>query len=158
MTAIYLTLTGETQGQVKGNVGAAGHEDKIEVYGFSHEVDSPRDAASGLPTGKRQHTPISIEKPVDKSTPILYSILVSNENITELKLEFWGPDRSTGKEVLYYTVELQNASISNIGEKSSVLGSPPNFTDQVSFTYQKIIWTWNDGGITAEDDWETPVA
>jgi len=26
----------------------------------------------------------------------------------------------------------------------------------VSFVYQKIIWTWTDGGITAEDDWESP--
>ena len=25
-------------------------------------------------------------------------------------------------------------------------------TEQVSFTYQKIIWTWAEGGITAEDE------
>ena len=29
--------------------------------------------------------------------------------------------------------------------------------EQVAFTYQKIIWTWNDGGITAADDWASPV-
>jgi type VI secretion system secreted protein Hcp len=27
----------------------------------------------------------------------------------------------------------------------------------VAFTYQKIEWTWVDGGITAMDDWESPV-
>ena len=30
--------------------------------------------------------------------------------------------------------------------------------EEVSFTYQKIEWTFEDGGITAEDDWEAPVA
>jgi hypothetical protein len=34
-------------------------------------VLSPRDAASGLPTGKRQHKPMTFVKDLDKSTPIL---------------------------------------------------------------------------------------
>ena len=29
-------------------------------------VESPRDAASGLPTGKRQHKPVTVTKPIDK--------------------------------------------------------------------------------------------
>ena len=29
--------------------------------------------------------------------------------------------------------------------------------EEIAFTYQKITWTWIEGGITAEDDWETPV-
>jgi hypothetical protein len=33
------------------------------------EVVSPRDAASGLPTGKRQHKPLTITKEIDKSSP-----------------------------------------------------------------------------------------
>ena len=28
----------------------------------------------------------------------------------------------------------------------------------LEFTYQKIEWTWVDGGITASDDWEAPVS
>ena len=30
--------------------------------------------------------------------------------------------------------------------------------ETIAFTYQKIEWTWVDGGITAEDDWEAPVS
>ncbi|MCB1185762.1 type VI secretion system tube protein Hcp [bacterium] len=44
-----------------------------------------RDAASGLPTGKRQHKPLTITKELDKSTPLLYNILVNNENISEVE-------------------------------------------------------------------------
>ena len=44
-----------------GNASADGGEYQ-EVYGWSHEVKSPRDAASGLPTGKRQHKPVNLVK------------------------------------------------------------------------------------------------
>lgn len=30
--------------------------------------------------------------------------------------------------------------------------------EQIGFAYQKITWTWIDGGVSAEDDWEAPVA
>ena len=39
--------------------------------GRTRWISSPRDAASGLPTGKRQHKPVSVTKPVDKATPLL---------------------------------------------------------------------------------------
>jgi len=38
---------------------------------FEQEIVSPRDAASGLPTGKRQHKPFVITKELDKSSPLL---------------------------------------------------------------------------------------
>jgi hypothetical protein len=38
---------------------------------FNQSIVSPRDAASGLPTGKRMHKPYVITKEYDKSSPIL---------------------------------------------------------------------------------------
>ncbi len=38
---------------------------------FNQAIVSPRDAASGLPTGKRQHKPFVITKEYDKSSPLL---------------------------------------------------------------------------------------
>lgn len=32
-------------------------------------ISQPRDAASGLPTGKRQHKPVRMNKRIDKSSP-----------------------------------------------------------------------------------------
>jgi type VI secretion system secreted protein Hcp len=157
----YMRLKGTTQGEIKGSVTQAGREDSIMVIGFSHEVISPRDAASGLPTGKRQHKPIVITKEIDKSTPLLMNVLVNNENITEWELRFWQPS-ATGKEFQFYTVQLINASIASI--RSEMLNNkyPENMQhkerEHVSFCYQKIIWTWMDGGIEAEDDWEAPQA
>lgn len=38
---------------------------------FNQAIVSPRDAASGLPTGKRQHKPVVFTKEYDKSSPQL---------------------------------------------------------------------------------------
>ncbi len=157
----YLRLTGETQGDVEGSVTQAGLEGSMEIVGWSHRVMSPRDAASGLPTGKRRHRPITVTKPVDKASPLLMAILTNNENITTWRLDAYRPSRS-GKEVQYYTIELVNATIAGIRQEQLNNEYPENMRheirEHVSFAYQKIIWTWQDGGITAEDDWETPVA
>jgi type VI secretion system secreted protein Hcp len=161
----YLKLKGQKQGDIKGSVTRKGREGSILVTGASHEVVSPRDAASGLPTGKRQHKPFVIYKPVDRSTPLLYSALVDNENLTQWELRFWRP-KSTGSggvgvEQNHYTVKLTNASIAGIRFVMPSTFDPSNVDipeyEEVSFTYQKIEWIWTDGGITATDDWEAPV-
>src|SRR6187401_2230480 len=85
----YLKLKGQKQGEIKGSVTQKGREGKIMVIAVSHEIMSPRDAASGLPTGKRMHKPFVVTKELDKSSPLLYNVLCNNENVTEWKLEFW---------------------------------------------------------------------
>ncbi|MCB1219403.1 MAG: type VI secretion system tube protein Hcp [Planctomycetales bacterium] len=49
----------------------------LECFLTQYSIIAPRDAASGLPTGKRQHKPISVTKPIDKATPLLLSIAPS---------------------------------------------------------------------------------
>lgn len=155
----YLRLKGATQGEIKGSVTQAGREGSIMVIAFEHEVISPRDPASGLPTGRRQHKAITITKEIDRSTPLLMNALTHNENITEWELRFWQPS-ATGKQVQFYTIQLVNASIASIRQEMLNNRYPENVhhkeREHVSFCYQKIIWTFEDGGITAEDDWETP--
>lgn len=152
-----LRVTSEVQGEIKGSVTQAGREDSILVIGYSHEVESPRDAASGLPTGKRQHKPFVVIKEIDKSTPQLMSALINNENLTDVELRFWQPSRS-GKELQYYTIYLENANIVNIQQEMLNNKYPENMRhkerEHVSFVYQKIVWTYEDGGITTEDTWE----
>ena len=54
----YLTLKGQKQGAINGPVTQKGRENSIAVHAFGNEIDSPRDAATGLPTGKRIHKPV----------------------------------------------------------------------------------------------------
>ncbi|MHB1024438.1 MAG: type VI secretion system tube protein TssD [Desulfobacteria bacterium] len=162
----YLKMKGQKTGQVKGSCTQKGREDMIMVHAYTHEIVTPRDAASGLPTGKRQHKPLTITKEIDKATPLLYNIMVTNENISEFELLFWKPQlkaaTGVGSEVQFFTIKLINANIAQMQEYILDNKIPSNMPippmETVSFTYQKIIWTWVDGGIEAVDDWEAPVA
>jgi type VI secretion system secreted protein Hcp len=164
----YLKLKGQKSGEVKGSVTQKGREGKIMVIAVSHEIVSPRDPASGLPSGKRMHKPMVITKEMDKSSPILYNLLVNNENIPEWELQFWSPHSfkggaaQVGTEQQHYTIKLTNANIASISFRMANNKHPDlmkfNEYEEIAFTYQKIEWTWTDGGITALDDWESPVA
>jgi len=157
----YLKIKGQKQGVVKGSVTQKGREGKIMVISAHHEVVSPIDPASGMATGKRMHKPFVIAKELDKSSPILYTMLITNENITEWELQFWTPSLKggAGTETQHYTVKLTGARITDIGFRMPNNKNPELVRyaeyEEVAFTYQKIEWIWNDGKITAQDDWET---
>ena len=136
------TATGAKQGPITGD-GPGG---TIVLAEASHAIVSPRDAASGLPTGKRQHKPFVISKPLDKSTPLLMKALVNNENLSAVTFSF----RRGGSATPYMTVKLTDASVSSNEQTGEI--------EIIQLTYRKIEWTWVDGGVTAQDDWEAPVA
>ena len=155
----YLRLKGQKQGDIKGSITQKGREDSIAVIAVDHDIVSPRDQASGLPTGKRMHKPLVITKELDKATPLLYAVLAHNENITTWELQFWRPS-ATGAEEQHYTIKLTNANIAGISFHMANNKHPDLMKfaeyEQISFTYQKLEWTWVKGGITAGDDWEAP--
>ena len=158
----YLTLAGQKQGPINGSVTQKGRENSILVHGFDVQVSSPRDPTSGLPTGKRVHSPVVIVKEIDKASPLLWNALVNNENLTTWVLRVWAPTLTGVEKSQIYTITLTNASIASMDEAMADNAVPANATlplrEQVTFTYQKITWTWTDGGLTASDDWQSPVS
>jgi type VI secretion system secreted protein Hcp len=156
----YLRMRGQKSGEIKGSVTQKGRENKIMVIASEHSIVSPRDPASGLPTGKRMHKPFVITKQVDQSSPLLYNLMATNENIVDWELQFWRPS-PTGIEEQYYTVKLTNANISSINFHQLNTQDPSLIKfaehEEVAFTYQRIQWIWTSGGITSQDDWMAPV-
>jgi type VI secretion system secreted protein Hcp len=159
----YLKLKGRKSGEIKGSVTQKGREGKIMVIAVSHDLVSPRDAASGLPTSRRMHKPFVITKELDKSSPLLYKVFADNENLLEWELQFWTPQMraatGVGSETQHYTIRLTNASIASIDFRMANNKHPDLMKlseyEEVAFTYEKIEWTWVDGGITAMDNWES---
>ncbi len=65
----YLKIEG-----VEGEATRSPQTIELQSWSFgasNSAVVSPRDAASGMPTGKRQHNPVTITKPLEPSTPLL---------------------------------------------------------------------------------------
>jgi type VI secretion system secreted protein Hcp len=133
---------------------ADGREATMEIYGWSHEVVSPRDAASGLPTGKRQHKPFRIIKSIDATTPLLMRTLLDETQFALVTIE---SERSSygGARETYIKVEMENVSVvGSLVDRPEGLGltGDPEVLEAVSFDYQTIRWTWADGS-TAQDTW-----
>ncbi|MFH2041769.1 MAG: Hcp family type VI secretion system effector [Acidobacteriota bacterium] len=155
----HLSLTGKNQGKIEGSCTIKGREGTIMVYALDHPIEIPRDLHSGLPTGKRVHKPMTITKEIDKSSPKLYQALTSGEQLTEVVMDFYRIS-PTGTEEKYYTVKLDTAIIVSMESffPETFLAANESFThmEKVSFTYEKIIWTWQPDGIEAEDAWKAP--
>ena len=156
----FLTVTGQKQGAIEGGVTQKGREKTILVHGFEAQITSPRDVGSGAATGKRQHQPIRIVKEIDKASPRLWQALITNEVLSNCVVKFFSPVGSpaigVAGEVQHYTVTLTNASIVSMRQTMAENEIQANvalpLTEELLLSYQKIEWTWNDGGITAMDD------
>ena len=157
----YLSIRGQKQGNFVGGVTQRGREGKIAVIAVDHDILSPRDTASGLPTGRRQHRPLKVTLELDKATPLIYTALTTNENLPEVTLDFWAPQvraaSGVGSEVQHFSIKLTSANITAVHFNMPNVLHPETArmseTIEVSFTYQKIEWNWKDGGIIASDNW-----
>ncbi len=125
-------------------------ENTIKVLSISNGIFRPRDSATGSLSGNRQHKPLTITKPVDKSTPLIFKAIANNEPVTRAEFRFFRGVPGGGEEH-YYTILLESAAVSaasGVGGKGDDLP-----TEMVSFTYERITWTYEDGGVTHTDDW-----
>jgi type VI secretion system secreted protein Hcp len=153
----YLSVTGKSQGEIKGDCPQGGDKkDKILVYSVDHEVEIPKDTHTGLPTGQRIHKPLRITKHKDQSTPKLFKACSTGEHL-QATLDYYRI-KADGSEEKYFTIKLEEAIVVNAREYTPETFLPDNkpFFDMedISFTYSKITWTYNDGNIEFVDDWK----
>ena len=154
----FATITGAKSGDIKGSSMMKETEGMIECVGFKYTVRSPRDPASGLPTGKRQEGEIIIAKHLDVATPLLLNVLYTNETLKSVNIRFYKRNPA-GQTVLFQTIQLTNASIAEIAQNGGTFlpdKSVPNANtnEQISFTFQKITITNMEAKTSAMDDWE----
>ena len=117
----------------------------IDVVNYDWKIESPRDAATGQATGKRQHKPIVITIPADPASVLLTGALVTNENLDAVELNL----RHQGEPSPYMTVSLENAHVALVHR----LTDGGEVFDEVSFVYQKIELLWIDPPTEVQDDW-----
>ncbi|HVN53727.1 MAG TPA: type VI secretion system tube protein TssD [Anaerolineaceae bacterium] len=142
------------QGDLKSEVG----KDKtlIPILGFSYGVSSPRDAANGQATGKRQHKPLTIYKEWGVISPQLFQALVTNEVLTNVVIDEVRTNPK-GQEEVYIEIRLTNAFVSEIEIDPEEVDVPPVWLNQeieaVSFTFARIEIENKAARIVAENDW-----
>ncbi len=159
----YVSIEGTKQGKLKGESLRDAHKNKITGLSYSHEIQSPRDVATGLASGKRQHGPIAFTKEWGPASPQLFQALVSNEILKSVKFEFIHTTPE-GIEEVYYTIELEHGTVSGIksatgiGQDSSGSSRHGEAYDThelevIALTYKKITVSHLPGKTSASDDW-----
>jgi type VI secretion system secreted protein Hcp len=142
----FMTVTGTKQGAIKGEARG----------GSIHLVSVTRDAASGMPTGRRTHSTVTITKEVDQASPMFFKASTSHEILSEVAITFEGGSR--GAKAVEKIV-MKNATIVSIrkaGGGNESMRKAGGSNEEITFEYQSIEVTWTDGGKTATDDWEAP--
>ena len=153
----YMKIEHQTQGEMKGDCPQGGDKlDRILVYAVEHLVEIPKDTHTGLPTGQRIHHPITISKHLDQASPKLYKACCTGEQCT-VTIDHYRIS-PTGIEEKYFTIKLEEAIVVSVRKHTPLTFLPENkpYTDMedVSLTYSKITWTYNDGNIEYVDDWK----
>lgn len=151
---IWLTLNGDLQGLISagcssqpsiGNKAQIGHLNQIMVLGMSHGLSRAQNI---------NHLALNIQKPVDKSTPLLSKAITENECLT-CNFEFYRTNRF-GINELYYKIKLINARISdiNLSVPHTIADSGGQPEEMVSFTYESITQEHCIAGTSAYSLWE----
>jgi type VI secretion system secreted protein Hcp len=151
---ITMKVTGHKTGVFKGDdtARAKAPANTITVISYQYELTSPRDPASGLPTGKRMHKPVTITHELGGSSPQFLLAVSTNESLDSVVINFYRTDRN-GQDFNYYRVTLTNGSVSDVKQYSS--GN--NLLEDISFTFRKIEQDDFVSKTAFFDDWESPV-
>ncbi|HLW54958.1 MAG TPA: type VI secretion system tube protein TssD [Candidatus Angelobacter sp.] len=153
-----VSIRGQTQGQFAGTAGPR-PEPGIVCTQFLMAINSPRDAASGMPSGKRLYSPITITKAWDAASPQIMKAASSNESLPLVEFQF-SRANSSGGEAVFETIRLTNATITTvkryIGFPDAGEPSNPRPQEDVAFTFQKIEINNSEGKTGFSDDWNSP--
>jgi type VI secretion system secreted protein Hcp len=155
-STVLMQLTGQRQGLIRGEVTQKGREGQHRLLAYSHEIVVPRDPATGLPTGKRQHQPFRIVKLLNASSPLLMTAMTSNENLSTVVIDIWAPT-PVGTEIKLITYTLTNARIVSLRpwmpnhSDTAAQNYPP--AEEIAFTYQAITVTYPSNGAESTDEW-----
>jgi type VI secretion system secreted protein Hcp len=153
----YVKVEGKSQGEIKGDCPQSGDKkDRILVYGIDHSVEIPKDTHTGLPTGQRIHHPLTLTKGKDNASPKLFKACCTGEQCSVTLDQY--RIKADGTEEKYFTIKLEEAIIVNMREFTPVTflaeNKPYHDMEELSLTYSKITWTYNDGNIEFVDDWK----
>ncbi len=144
----------DSQGQrVNGSCNIMDREGSIEVHSMNHKITLPADLKTGQLTGNRVHSPVTILKQVDESTPFLNKACCSGECLQEVRIDLWNVSPH-GMEQCYFTYQLQNVRI--IGVNPVIGGTEDNYTpdkEKIALMYETITWHHHQGNHQYSDSW-----
>jgi len=129
---IYLSVQTKRAGKVAGEAVATGHEDEIQLRGWSWGMATSSAMGSTQGTARRSYKALTVLKTIDAATTPLMSALAQNDEVKEARLSM---RKAGGEQNDYFVVTLNGARVTAIDH---VVGAEGSTTESVSFTFNKV--------------------
>ena len=145
-------LDGDTSITEIGGIDVSSNH--IECFSVSWGSRLSNRSSSGRRRSKVNKLPITILKPIDKSTPLLYRAIATNQ-IISCTVKIFGLDSDTGETRHVFTLKLEQARIYSLKSVSpntlnaDTASLPP--TEQMELLAQTLTYTDEINSIEYED-------
>jgi type VI secretion system secreted protein Hcp len=146
---LYMLIDG-----IPGSCDEKKHEDYCKVLSFQHSIDYPFDMSGNIGRSEVKHQGLTVVKPIDKASPLLYQKLCYKDEIAEIKVEWWRDKPGGGKAEHYFTTILSDCRVVHLRQFISLSEDSriPPHAEEVGFGYRNIRWVFEPSGIEAEWD------
>lgn len=143
---LFIQIDGNTI-EGESTVTSLERENSIQIDSFSQEM-----AREG---GKIEHKHIVFTKVIDKTSPILFKALSSDERVDSAEFRFFRPSASgSGSEEHFYTIKIEYGKIESMITFTGT--NDPYYFEEISISFQDITWTDEINGATHKDSLRIP--
>ncbi|WP_025901993.1 type VI secretion system tube protein TssD [Tatumella sp. UCD-D_suzukii] len=148
----HLWLEDENGSPIVGNCLMPLRLGSIELKSFSHGVTIPVDPAWGKLTGTRVHSPITIVKEFDQTTPLLYRALCEGRTMKKAVIKMYHIQES-GIEAEYFNIIMENVKFTTISPYLAPNVMSSTHLETLELRYEAITWMYTQGNIIYRDSW-----
>lgn len=129
---MFLAVQTKRAGKVTGESVAAGHEEEIQLSGWTWGVAASSAVGSTQATGRRSYKALTVFKSIDAATTPLMSALATNDEVKEAKLTM---RRAGTDQADHFSVTLSGARVVSIDHVASADGST---VETVGFSFTRV--------------------
>lgn len=142
--------------QIEGSCNYQGQEGAIEVLSFHHHVVRPVDPHDkSRPAGERIHGTVTIQKMLDKSSPLLIQACSQGRTLGNIRIMWYRqPVEGSTDPELYFVHDFNNCMISAIRPSmagGTGGGAGHDWMEVVDFGYRQASWTLPSYGVEFND-------
>jgi type VI secretion system secreted protein Hcp len=145
--------------QIKGGLIGSNFDGEIEISSFNHAFYKSFDESTGKCGEGHRHFQLSLTKPVDQASPVLYNCFIKSTILTAIFKFYYLLDEKEEKH--YYEIMLENAVICNIcnsfwkSTSPSINDCDSSHNDSIILSYDTISYKHIESNIVFSDKWKT---
>lgn len=128
----------------------------IELKSLTHNISIPVDPSWGKLTGTRVHSPITIVKEFDQTTPLLYRAVCDGRTLKKAIIKMYRI-LDSGIESEYFNITLENVKITTLSPHLSPHGFSGTHLETLQVRYEAITWKYTEGNVIYRDTWNEKV-